>query len=249
MSFQASRESWQVADSVLHTPALSDEVYYNAATILRHKLLHDYRDLPDAASRLSFRHSLLAHIRTFHSSAPVLRTRLALCVSAVCVYGIANGEWPTAVSDVASLLGEQSADSARVMCDVLCELAEDTRDPQLPLDATARARVAAHLSTQLPTVLDRVHRTISASGGNSSLHKVRFVMSVLVWKNVPWQPPSVLSHPVIDSTFAALSSVELESVASQAVMELIRGVDDFCLPPYEQFAFDYWDDEGGRGTT
>ena len=46
MSFQLSGEAWQVADAVLHTPQLSDEVYYNAANILRHKLLHNYSDLP-----------------------------------------------------------------------------------------------------------------------------------------------------------------------------------------------------------
>ena len=31
-----------MSDAVLHRAGLSDEVYYNAATILRHKLLHSY---------------------------------------------------------------------------------------------------------------------------------------------------------------------------------------------------------------
>ena len=51
MSFQASREAWQAADSILHTPQLGDDVYYNAANILRHKLLHNYADLPGKDTR------------------------------------------------------------------------------------------------------------------------------------------------------------------------------------------------------
>ena len=93
-----------MSDSVLHRVGLSDEVYYNAATILRQKLLHNFHSdlkggpapthwervaclerrpllrrltflrhvlipsslpccsLSDAASRLSFRRSLLAHL-------------------------------------------------------------------------------------------------------------------------------------------------------------------------------------------
>ena len=177
-------------------------------------------------------------------SAQVLRTRLALCVSAVAVYGVASGEWPNAVPDLFSLLGEQSADSARVLCDVLCEMAEDARDPHsTALDAAARDRVAAYMSTQLPSVMDRMQGMLSATGGHSALHKSALACVCSWWKNVYWQPPGVLSHPVVDSTFSALSAIELESVASQAVMELIRGVDDFCHPPT---AFDYWDDEEGE---
>ena len=51
MSFQASRDAWQVSDAVLHTAQLSDELYYNAANILRHKLLHSYGDLPGHSPR------------------------------------------------------------------------------------------------------------------------------------------------------------------------------------------------------
>ena len=56
----------------------------------------------------------------------------------------------------------------------------------------------------------------------------------------------MLAHPVLDSAFAALSSVELDTAACQAVLEVIRGVDDFCLPPYQQSPFDYWDGEDGE---
>ena len=58
MAFQLSRDAWQVADAVLHTPQLSDEVYYNAANILRHKLLHNYDDLPGPTSYPLPTHSL-----------------------------------------------------------------------------------------------------------------------------------------------------------------------------------------------
>ena len=179
-------------------------------------------------------------------SAQVLRTRLALCVSAVAIHGVASGEWSTAVSDVASLLGDQSAESARVMCDVLSEIAEDGREPQLGLDATARSRVAGYLSSQLSSVLDRLHRTLNASGGHSALQKSALLCLCSWWKNVSWQPPTVLSHPVVDTAFAALAAVDLELAASQAIMELIRGVDDFCLPPCQHSAFDYWDEEEGE---
>ena len=43
MGFQDAALAWQVADAVLHRPSLDDEVYYNAATILRQKLLHHYQ--------------------------------------------------------------------------------------------------------------------------------------------------------------------------------------------------------------
>ena len=162
------------------------------------------------------------------------------------MYGIASGEWSAVVSDLASMLGDRSLDSARMMCDVLCELAEDAREPQLALDAAARARVAAYLSLELPSLLNRMQQTLSASGGHTALQKSALSCLCSWWKNVSWQPPSVLSHPVVDSTFTALMAVELELVASQAVMELIRGVDDFCLPPYQHSAFDYWDDEDGE---
>ena len=162
------------------------------------------------------------------------------------MYGIASGEWSSAVSDLASLLSDQSADSARVLCDVLCEVAEDAREPLLALDVAACSRVADYLASHLPSVLDRMQQTLSVSGGNSSLQKSALSCVCSWWKNVTWQPPSVLQHPVVDSTFAALTAVELELVASQAVMELIRGVDDYCLPPYQQSAFDYWEDEDGE---
>ena len=179
-------------------------------------------------------------------SAVVLRTRLALCVSAVAVYGIASGEWAGAVQEVAQRLGEQSADSARAMCDVLSELAEDAREPQMALSSDERNRVAAQLSNQLPYVLDTLQRTIGAAGGHAALHKSALSCLCSWWKNVQWRPPVVLAHPVLDSAFAALSSAELDTAASQAVLELIRGVDDFCLPPYQHSPFDYWDGEEGE---
>ena len=180
-------------------------------------------------------------------SAQVLRTRLALCVSAVAVYGVASGEWPNAVSDLFSVLGEQSADSARVLCDVLCEMAEDVREPQLGLDADGRSRVAAYLSSQLSFVLDRLQALLSAGDRHNALRKSALTCLCSWWKNVYWQPSSVLSHPVVDSTFGALSVVELEAAAGQAVMELIRGVDEFCQPPSQRHSgFDYWDDEDGE---
>ena len=161
------------------------------------------------------------------------------------MYGVGSGEWPNAVSDLFALLGDQSADSARAMCDVLCEMAEDARDPQLVAlnSADARARVAAYLSTQLPAVLDRMQRLLSATGGHSALRKAA-LLCVSSWlKNAQWQPPAVLSHPVIDSAFSAFAVVELEEVASQCVLELIRGVDEFCLP---SASFQYWEDEDGE---
>ena len=72
MSFQASREAWQVSDAVLHSPQLSDEVYYNAANILRQKLMHSYHELPGQTAQpaiaVCLSHSL-THLRAQPSPA------------------------------------------------------------------------------------------------------------------------------------------------------------------------------------
>jgi hypothetical protein len=46
MRFQESSSAWQVCDALLHTPGQAEDVYYNAANILRQKLLHSYNELP-----------------------------------------------------------------------------------------------------------------------------------------------------------------------------------------------------------
>ena len=103
MSFQASPEAWQVSDAVLHAPQLSDEVYYNAANILRHKLMHNYYDLPGKACTPRS-HSTVYKLTTLKSqrlptdkrqpaSQPAIHSgatqlNLTLPLSAVCLCGV-----------------------------------------------------------------------------------------------------------------------------------------------------------------
>ena len=156
-------------------------------------------------------------------------------MSVVVVRGIASGEWSDSLPQLASVLGSGETagpDEARVLCEVMAEVAEELWEQQLRLTDDERERVAAYLASRLPLVLDMMQGMLTAAASERAVARAALLCLSSWWRNVAGRPPSsivsVCAHPVVDAAFSALQLPELDAAAAQCAHELLRLVELFC---------------------
>lgn len=230
LKFQSQPVAWQVADRILQTANLPSETYYFAANSLRLKLLNSFDELPNSASRLSFRDSLLNHLLTFKEGPPIVRNCLGLCLANLVVHLLLQ-EWVDPFSALINSLAKP--ETAIILLEILKCIPEECINKRLHISRDHRQAAFVALKKVSAYILKILTSYFQSAGNNHDLQR-RVLNCFLSWIQQGFmlgeeEQKLLLSpsgHNLLTAPFANLIVPDLFSISVDIIAELLRQCED-----------------------